>query len=550
MSVLHERWPLILLLLVGLVTFGAKASILDVGAPYVTIDDDTMYEAGFLVWFGQAPPQRMYIESWVSGISSIGTYVARSMASEEGLDVGVNLVADAYRDFYVNPDPYVLTYRVVSFLVDLLTVVFVFLLARLVFTGRPAASWAPYLVTVLYMLTYNTVWSSIVARPDTPTTLLVVIGTWFYLRSRHGERLDLLLFAALFIGLGAGYKLHGAFAAIFGVLDILRVRGLREGWRSMLALGAVSFLFFAVGSGMILFDPLLYAKLRMLNHEHDVSPWIRWGDQFVTVLRGTGWLAIPFAVVGTLGVLREGWRSRSPLTSVAFMAIGWLLLFASIRQLRAYWMLPALPLFYVVAVQGLAMIRRPVLRFAPAAVLVLVLAWQFTGQVREFATVPYGEIRDWVRANLRPDQSMYILGYEAIALPKSERAREVERIDDERRIRADRAAGMTFTESHVVHWEERASAVLDDMVGPGSVPGFDYHGMHALPPERFDDLFDFSDVDVVLTHERGDVSSAGGLVELVESTFEPVATGIGPGGGGSGMRYTVHVRKGNESVLR
>ncbi|MFO1390364.1 hypothetical protein, partial [Cellvibrio sp.] len=80
-----------------------KLSLIGIGAPYTTIDDYTLFNAGFLVWFGEAPPQRMYMESWLTGFTSILTYVSHLLSSGQISALGLNLVADAFRDFQSNP---------------------------------------------------------------------------------------------------------------------------------------------------------------------------------------------------------------------------------------------------------------------------------------------------------------------------------------------------------------------------------------------------------------------------------------------------------------
>src|SRR5690606_18771441 len=143
----------------------------------------------------------------------------------------------------------------------------------------------------------------------------------------------------------------GAFLAIFLCFDLLRIHGLRIGIKKFILFASVSFFLFCVAAGSVLFDPLVYVKLRFANYRDDASPWIQWGDQFVTILRGTGWLVIPATLAGALMPLSKRTAARDQhLQTIAVVAIGWLLLFASIRQMRAYWMLPALPAFYIMAV--------------------------------------------------------------------------------------------------------------------------------------------------------------------------------------------------------
>src|SRR5688572_4306995 len=68
-SVRSATWAALTLAAAFLISFALKAANIGVGAPQFMIDDFTLYQAGFLVWFGQAPPQHAFLESWVCGLS-------------------------------------------------------------------------------------------------------------------------------------------------------------------------------------------------------------------------------------------------------------------------------------------------------------------------------------------------------------------------------------------------------------------------------------------------------------------------------------------------
>ncbi|MFL1453581.1 ArnT family glycosyltransferase [Marinobacter sp. GN3S48] len=534
--------PYLMLLIVLLFSVGTKLSVIEVGAPYVTIDDHTKYEGGFHVWFGQAPPQRMYLESWISGLSSISTYVARHIG-EDGA-IGLNLVADAYRDFHGNPDPYVLSYRSLMLVVDVLTALLIFLLAREVVSRHAQREWIAAIATSLYLLSFNTLWAYVVARPDTLTVFFSVAGLYLYYRSNFGEQQQTLILSGVMLGLATGMKLHGAFFVIFVCLDLWRCVGLREAIRRAFWFGLVAVMVFAVAAGSVVFDPALYVKLRLLNARDDASPWLEWGDQFVTMLRGTGWLVIPLLIATAWSVRKAGdWAADRKLASVLFLSICWLVLFASIRVLRGYWMLPALPLFYVAAAAG-------VVRFASGywkvPVLIALLA-VFSGQLwfegKSFRDVPYGDLRRWVVNKVDADETMYILGYTALNLPLNTSAIKLHKTVLDNGFSEAMTEGESFTHRHIRLWEERARYRLLDMLNFRSGVGYRYFGYHSFPPRIMDTVMPFDSVQYIFVQEHFDLSKEERLLQILEKNYEPVTTLTGPGGGGNGLSYEIYRRK-------
>jgi hypothetical protein len=538
---LNRYLPFVILLFVFLFSLGTKLSVLDVGAPYVTIDDQTKYEAGFHVWFGQAPPQRMYIESWISGISSITTYVARNLGQDGA--IGLNLVADAYRDFHANPDPYVLTYRSLMLFVDFLTAVLIFLLVREVARRHAEANWIAAIAASLYMLSFNTLWAYVVARPDTLTVFFAVSGLLLYYRSDFGERQKTLVLSGVFLGLATGMKLHGAFFVIFICLDLWRQLGFKEAFRRAFWFGLVAVVVFAVAAGSVVFDPALYVKLRLLNARDDASPWLEWGDQFFTILRGTGWLIVPLIAVSVWMVRRlPQWKGDPRLASVIFLSVCWLVLFASIRVLRGYWMLPALPLFYtavafVIVYAFSAHWRLPVL-----ALLFGVFGTQLWFEGKAFRDVPFNELRSWVTQNVEPDDTVYILGYTALNLPLNTSAIQQHKQVLEAGFSDSVADEESFTMRHIRLWEERARHRLFDMLNFHSDVGYRYFGYNSFLPEVMERFVSFDDVNFILLQEHFNLSEEDELTRLLQAEFELTTSLTGPGGGGYGLSYDVYKR--------
>lgn len=534
--------PFFLVAAIAIFSLGLKLNSIHVGAPYITIDDQTMYEGGFLVWFGHAPPQRMYLESWLAGASSIATYAVRTLAT--GGDLGINLIADAYRDFYNNPDPYVTSYRSLSLLMDMLTALIVFLLARQVFRIRPHRDWLAAASAGLYLLSFNTLWCYIVARPDTPAVLFAALGLYLYYRSDFGEKRTSFLLSAGAFGLATGMKLHGAFFVVFICLDMWRMFGLRQAIARLFPYGCIAIFVFAVAAGSVLFDPALYVKLRALNARDDASPWLQWGDQFITILRGTGWLIVPLVLGAAWYARRSGqWKLNPQITSIIFLTICWLILFSSIRVMRAYWMLPALPLFYITAIYGLSELKNWRLTTGVYVLLVGVMGWQLVGQMNQLRAAPYDELRNWISQNVQPQEPFYLLGYMAANLPRNTTAILNQKEGIERMLSEPIASGESFTERHIRLWEERSHLKLLDMLNFRSEIGFNYYGYYVSSPTVFENIVPFDSLEYVFLQDHFSLTDEPEIAAKLQSDFTVVATVVGPGGGGKGLSYSVYQRK-------
>ena len=392
-----EIYTYLIVLLIILIGVVLKLSVLSVGAPYVTIDDQTLYEAGFLVWFGQPPPQRVYLESWLVGISNILTYIG--IALESGKDINSNIVALAYQSFHQNPDPFVTTYRIFIISLDAMTAFIIFQSARLITTPKREINFIAIGTVAFYVLSFNTLWCYIVARPDILTVFFSSLGMFYYLRAVKSENSNHFWLSAIAFGLATGMKLHAGYFVFLVILDRMRVVGFWSSLQIIIPFGIISVVVFAVSAGSPLFDPLLYVKLRMLNMIDDASPWLHWGDQIWTTLRGTGWVIVPILIAATIQTIRfKHWRSSSTVVTLAVFTLGWLLLFLSIRQLRAYWMLPALPVFYLFAVSYLGSFKDRYLKvIVSAIVIILILADGFGFYTTPYQQRPRHEDYRWLR---------------------------------------------------------------------------------------------------------------------------------------------------------
>jgi hypothetical protein len=537
-SLTGEVWPLGILLVAFVLSCALKLVNIGIGAPQFMIDDFSLYEGGFLVWFGQAPPQHAYLESWICGLISLTVYGVRTLLSGDWAAARDGyFVSGALRDFYNAPDAYYAAYRSLLVAVDLTTAVVVFRLARRVLEDRlHAAVW----VTVLFLFTYNTVWSALVGRPDTLLTLAATLGVYLYLQGTHGGSRAAFWWAAICLGLAAGLKMHGALLTVFGAIDVLRVKGIRKGWPVALGFAATAFFFFLVADGSSLFDPLKYVKARAATYHDDLSPYIQWGDQFGVMLRGSGWIVLPFAAAAAFLAFR---RVAPPaVRSLAVIAIGWLIIFSTTRQLRAYWMLPALPVFYVLAAWYIAEWRRPALRAGVMLAACAVMLAQTASLVWRMQHTDLGELRSWVVATVRPDQQFYILGDSVLRLPRSTEAMQVYRTAYEREFAADVASGRPFVERHLKNWEEQSTLRLFDMLGYRNDGGYSFFNYRDVPLDKFGDLIDLARMDYVMVQQQFPVETIPGLDRLLADRFSLVGERRSEGGDGSGLLHRIYAR--------
>lgn len=542
----QKSLPYFFLALVAAVSITLKLHVYTAGAPYVTIDDHTLYNAGFLVWFGEAPPQRMYLESWIVGATSIATYVFKLIATGNLDQLGLNLIADAYRDYINSPDQYVLSYRALMLTVDIATAWLVFVFAKNIFHRQDECYWLAAFTAALFLLSYNTLWCYLVARPDTVTTFFAMLGILFYYKSAFGENRSYLLFSAVSLGCATGMKLHAALFVVFFILDMLRELGIKQAFKRAFYFGLVSVFFFLVAAGSTLFDPLLYIKLRALNIKDDESPWIQWGEQILTQLEGTGWLLSPLVLIGAVYLLiQKKLNPPAQIKSIILIASLFILFFLSIRQLRAYWMLPALPLIYAASVYLISRLQSNALKY----LLIVILGSTFTTQLylqsREFDNAQYNQLQEWVKQNAAPEDVIYIVGFDTLFLPCNTQCLQNRIVSLERNIQSAITQQENFTSRHIRLWEERVSLMQIDMLEERSDVGFNYYGINATPLPTLAPEVNYADIKIVLAMQGYQSPEATALMQKVEQDFTKVAVANAPGGkaGTGGLPYDIYVRK-------
>jgi hypothetical protein len=379
--------------------------------------------------------------------------------------------------------------------------------------------------------------------------LFMTAGLLMYYKSDFGRRQGWLLGSGVMLGLGAGLKLHMAFAVIFLLADLVRVHGVRTTVRVGWAFAAIALVAFLVSAGIPLFDPLKYVKLRVTNSKDDASPWIKWGEQFIAMLRGTGWLLLPLTVGAVLHRGPASFRRSNPVaSSLVFQAIGWLVLFGAIRALRAYWMLPALPLFYVAAVGFLVAVSRlrPALgRAAPVlgALALVVLAGQTWREVGLLRGSEQNGLRAWITTNVGRDEPFFVFGYEGLVMPRGTHSLQTIATGIERGLRKDRAEGQPFTGRHLKNWEEQIELTLQDMLGGACAEGWEYYSYFSTPFDRYSDLVDMNAMRYVMVEERFDNPPDFPLPAYLADDFQLVAETRGAGGRGYGLAYRIYERR-------
>lgn len=538
--------PIIILSACILFSLLLKLLQLKIGAPYTTIDDNTLYDAGFLVWFGEPPPQRLYFESWLTGIISLATYIITMLFQGNLSALNMNIVANAFTHFQHIPETYVLNYRIVMLLFDFATAFLVYKLTVKVLPVNIKPGWFKVIPASLFLLSYNTLWCNIVARPDTMTTFFAVWGMLHYYYSDFGKQKKHLLLSAILLGIAAGFKMHAAIFAIFVCIDLLRVHGIKKGVGVSAGFAGLSLFFFLISAGSPLFDPLLYVKLRALNAKDDASPWIRQGHQFLVMIRGSSWLSIPLGIFSVWAFFQTIKKNRSgTIGSLITLFILLLLFFSPVRVLRAYWMLPAIPFFYLLAVWGISLLRLTWLKTGVVALFLVIAAIQFYQQSTHFRGARYGEFQQWTKNNLQPTQNLYIVGFETLFLPYSSTCKQKRVALTQKMLSISDTTSEDFTNRHVRFWEERASLMLLEMYQPSKKSGFNYFALYTTPMKNLEGILDYNDITYFAIMDGVKKDDCDGLLEKIHSDCAFVTRVHSPGGkaGTGGLPFDIYIRK-------
>jgi len=535
----QERVARRLLAAAAIASIALKAATVHVGAPQFMIDDFSLYEGGFLVWFGQAPPQHAFLESWLCGATALACFAVKTILAGQRLAGGSDyFVTRALRDFYNHPDAYYVTYRSFLIGVDMLTALFVWRLARATLEQLWTAVW----VTVLFLFTYNTLWCALVGRPDTLMACAATAGLYCYVRSEGDSSKGAFWAAAVCFGLAAGLKMHGGLLTVFAAIDLLRRNGLRRGCRRAVPFATVAVAVFAAADGSVLYDPLLYVKARLSTYHDDVSSYLHWGQQFVVMLRSTAWVIAPVALASAVVLLRDARASRA-LKTIAVFGAAWLVVFSLTRPLRGYWMLSAAPLFYILSAAMLARVPRRGLRRMVMAGIAALMAGQTAMAAWQISRIDVGGLREWVAATVKPGERFYIVGDAILRLPKNTETMRVYKAAYEREMAADLEAGRPFVERHAKNWEEAAQLRLFDMLGFHNDGGRAFYSYRDMPPEKYGDLVPLDGMDYLIVQQQFPLEDVPGLDALLLNRFGYVCERRAEGGDGRGLIVKIYRRR-------
>ena len=523
------------------VSFALKVWVIGAGAPFVTIDDGTAFDGGFLVWLGHAPVHRMYLESWLHGLLALITFACRVLFGFTDGSLDAQIVVSAYRDYYFNPGPYVLVHRWFVLTFDMCTAFMVYVLAKRVF-NISGSSWQAALPAMLYLLAFNTVWCNVVARPDSLVAFFSTAGVLAYVSSDVARNTRFAVAAAILLGIAAGLKLHAALFAVVVCADILRVRGIRGGIIDSIIVAGISFVFFCIAAGSVIFDPSRYVKLRFMNYVDDFSPWINWWDHVVILTNGVGWLALPLLLIAIYRIGRRiDLRSAKPIYSIWLMCVVWLIVFIAIRQLRAYWMLPVLPLFYIVISQVCYEIKAAGLRRGLVVALIALQGFSFVNEALRFDATNFGENQSVVRRECRRAER-HTFWFRFSGLTKSREANSIIERSIEAVINEDLVHEMPYLVWRLKNWEEQQVLMQIRMLGRSAYDGYNIFPYHVIAPDRLDVLLGLHRVDIVVSYANFPLTTIQASIPNFSQTFEEVAETMGPGGGGDGLRYRIYRR--------
>ncbi len=180
--------------------------------------------------------------------------------------------------------------------------------------------------------------------------------------------------------------------------------------------------------------------------------------------------------------------------------------------------------------------------------LLVVLVTQMYQEHSLFSSTQYNELRSWVEAEVEPNESIYIYGYEALNLPKSTVALNKERNILNEGLSGALEQGESYTSRHIRLWEERSKLELMNMLNYEVDFGYSYFGFNAYPPALVEEEGGVRNFEYILVQEHFNLEGSEELkkyelTEILAEDFEEVANLSGPGGGGYGLAYTAYRRR-------
>jgi hypothetical protein len=241
------------------------------------------------------------------------------------------------------------------------------------------------------------------------------------------------------------------------------------------------------------------------------------------------------------------WRSslNQNLKSLALIAGLFLLLFCSLRVLRGYWMLPALPLFYILAIYAVKQIPHKLGAIFAAVIICSLMAIQSFQQYQHFTQARYNELQTWITANVKSEDTLFVVGFDTLFLPKNTTSLQNRKKILAQGLEAATQQGESFTARHVRLWEERAELMLIDMLNATSSTGYNYYSLNSTPLEYLAGAVSYNEIDFMFVMKGITDTDAKGLLTKVHADFVKVAEANAPGGksGTGGLTYEIYARK-------
>ena len=149
--------------------------------------------------------------------------------------------------------------------------------------------------------------------------------------------------------------------------------------------------------------------------------------------------------------------------------------------------------------------------------------------------------RRWVQKNAA-DKPIYILGYEALMLPKNTVCIQNRVAGLNNTVKLSLAEGLSFTHRHLKNWEERSDLVLFDMLGNKYDHGYEYYGIYSTPLDTYSDVISLDTMSFVFVQSHYPVNTQPGLEQYFQDNFTMITELTGAGGGGSGLKYKIYER--------
>jgi hypothetical protein len=169
------------------------------------------------------------------------------------------------------------------------------------------------------------------------------------------------------------------------------------------------------------------------------------------------------------------------------------------------------------------------------------MSFQSYIQSSAFKNVPFNEFQTWVKSTVKKDEKLFIFGYDALFLPLSPQA--VTNVSNGYHLIMDKAklSGESFTERHVRFWEERSKIKLFDMYKPNGNT-YTYYSYYKTPLSEFSELIKFNEMDYLAVLDGFSAEDID-LNFLIKSQYIFLKSVVGPGGGGSGLTYSIYKKR-------